>query len=327
MGIELDYDRQKFKKIGVKRFEKYSSGKGVSLFIKLGETKLIQIVDKVETDPIDTIDKYVAKGVKHLFLHLVDYEEFIAAAGNKILDVLTDKNTSTEKLVNSQVDSVNHVHESIKNVGLNETTVGFIGDLAESTLKNIKSDSPISNIIKKVMDKNDYISQLATMTSYMAMATANEMEIKDAETAKKLGIAALLQDATLDDEELAKIQSVDSEEYKALPEDKKILVLSHPAKSSKLLEDAGEYPAELLTLLSQHHEKPEGKGFPNKLGHLKISPLCCIFILAHDYSHMLLTKGNSQETLKEILTIFPDIYSKGNFRKPLEAFFSALKKK
>jgi HD-GYP domain-containing protein (c-di-GMP phosphodiesterase class II) len=325
MGNEKEFDNENFKRMAINRYEKYSVGNPAPVYIKLGEEKFILIIDRDDEDPSETLEKYKSKGIKHVFLEKADFENFIATAGRQILGNLSDPKKDVQSMVDTQVDSVGHIHDSLKNIGMNESTLVLVDNVSDSTLRVLKKDGKVSNLVNKIMGKNDYISQLATMTSYVSMAIMGEMGIKDNDTLKKLGIASVLQDSALDNEKLAKVQGPNDEEFSKLSKYEKELVLEHPTNASKNLKATGSYPDDLITLLEGHHEQPNGAGFPYKIGHLKISPLCCALILAHDYSHIILTMGHNVESLNEIDRVFPDKYDKGNFRKPLACFLKIIK--
>lgn len=325
MANELEFNKENFKRVVINRYGKYSGGNPAAVYIKLGEKKLVLIIDRDDDDPGETIEKYISKGVKQVFLEKADFEDFISKAGSQMLKALDDPKKNVESMVEAQVDSVGLIHDSLKNIGMNDSTLALVDNVSDSTLKALKKDGKVSSLIEKIMGKNDYISQLATMTSYVSMAIMGEMGIKDSDTLKKLGMASILQDSSLDNEKLAKIQGPNDEEFSKLSEYEKELVLNHPLDASKNLKGTGSYSDDFIVLLEGHHEQPNGAGFPYKLGHLKISPICCAFILAHDYSHVILTMGHNVKSLNEIDRVFPDKYDKGNFRKPLAAFFKIIK--
>ena len=41
-------------------------------------------------------------------------------------------------------------------------------------------------------------------------------------------------------------------------------------------------PPDVDSIIAQHHERPDGSGFPRGLTHLRIGPLATVFIVAHD---------------------------------------------
>ncbi|MEO5970315.1 MAG: hypothetical protein ABIQ95_10350, partial [Bdellovibrionia bacterium] len=54
-------------------------------------------------------------------------------------------------------------------------------------------------------------------------------------------------------------------------------------------------PAELENILAQHHEQMDGTGFPRKLTQQHLSPLTCLFILAHEILTFFLENGEAAE--------------------------------
>ncbi len=67
--------------------------------------------------------------------------------------------------------------------------------------------------------------------------------------------------------------------------------------------------------LEQHHEKPDGTGFPKKLRHSTITLLSAIQIVAEDFIENLITTNFDHRVHDELLRKFLLRYYQGNFRK------------
>ena len=68
-------------------------------------------------------------------------------------------------------------------------------------------------------------------------------------------------------------------------------------------------------ILSQHHERPDGTGFPRGMAGKLISPLSALFIMAQDLVHTVMEdpRTNAEDFFKD----HASLYQAGQFKKIL----------
>ncbi|MBI2519262.1 MAG: response regulator [Bdellovibrio sp.] len=108
---------------------------------------------------------------------------------------------------------------------------------------------------------------------------------------EKLAYAAYLHDLYLIDKpHLAKISTkVQLEQQKAnlkFREDR--IVIEHPELMAIQLEKVQVIPADAITIIRQHHELPDGSGFPNGIHFKRFHPMSILFIVAHDLTDYII---------------------------------------
>ena len=89
-------------------------------------------------------------------------------------------------------------------------------------------------------------------------------------------------------------------------------------KAAELARQFQEIPPDVDVIVSQHHEKPDGTGFPRGIGYSYIAPLAMVFMVAHDMAQHFLGHG-SQMDRDAFLAEVRDKYTSSQFRKILEA--------
>jgi response regulator RpfG family c-di-GMP phosphodiesterase len=90
--------------------------------------------------------------------------------------------------------------------------------------------------------------------------------------------------------------------------------------------DMKEVCLDTRNLILVHHERPDETGFPKNLSAKTLSPLSCIYILAHEFSHRLVAKPLTKEILEKSIADFQAHYTSDNFKKPYESFKKVFKK-
>ena len=75
-----------------------------------------------------------------------------------------------------------------------------------------------------------------------------------------------------------------------------------------------EVPANVDIILAQHHERPDGSGFPRSLASNYIAPLSAVFIVAHDLADFVLSSGSDFKMASFLDQMRPH-YNFGQFKK------------
>jgi HD-GYP domain-containing protein (c-di-GMP phosphodiesterase class II) len=137
----------------------------------------------------------------------------------------------------------------------------------------------------------------------------------------KLVYASVLCDITL--AVRPEILSVQSKlEFEArkdeFPEDVQKIYLSHPKDAASLIKRYfSQAPPDTDVLALQHHEQPDGSGFPMGLKADRISPLAALFIVANDFSYYFLK--DDEPSMADFLLKCQSRYDYVNFRKIIKA--------
>src|SRR6185312_15892576 len=98
---------------------------------------------------------------------------------------------------------------------------------------------------------------------YIACAIATQMDWASDSTFQKLTLAAFLHDITLSNHELAQCDTVqEAIDKKTFTEAEIAGFRVHPAKGAEIARQFQEVPPDVDVIILQHHERPDGSGFP-----------------------------------------------------------------
>jgi response regulator RpfG family c-di-GMP phosphodiesterase len=131
-------------------------------------------------------------------------------------------------------------------------------------------------------------------------------------------LAAFFHDVTLESHAMARDNTradLDSLSFLLSPKEAQV-VLEHPTAVATLLRRFPALPPYTTVILEQHHEQPDGSGFPRRLNARQIHPMAALFIMSHDLVDFL-----SESTLATISTFVQqkrDFYLAGKFKSPFE---------
>jgi putative nucleotidyltransferase with HDIG domain len=171
------------------------------------------------------------------------------------------------------------------------------------------------NILDRIeSEKGRYISNHSTMVAHIACAIARGMTWSSDVTYYKLTMAAMLHDITLVNEDLAKIQTLTelSEKGDRFKPSEIDLYKRHVSDAAKIAQEFTEVPPDVDTIILQHHERPDGTGFPRRLSGPYINNLSAVFIIAHEIVQQTLIEGKDLPVIIRALT---EKYESGAFKK------------
>lgn len=298
-----------------------------NLFIKIGQDKYIKLFHEDDNTNVLDIQKYQSKGIHYLYLNRetagwvigqIQSQIDIFLKSNNFRFILRGASDTPEKRFEQKILRINdevHVDKEFKE---------SIDKTVEKIRSIVEKEAKIDSYLKAFKDKQDQyalFTQKMNLTSLIACALAKELDWISKTTMDKLVYAAILSDITLAVRpELLKIKNLaEFEKAKAeLSEEDQKIFLGHPKDAASLIKRYfTSAPPETDALTYQHHEMPDGSGFPLGLRAEKISPLSALFIVATDFSYYFLK--DDEPTMDDFLLKCHSRYDFVNFRKVIKA--------
>jgi len=285
------------------------------VYIKLGDGKFVKLFHK--GDPIERadFDKYQnQKGVDLFFFKKTEYIEVLNKQVKR-LEVLAGTSPIPEAtIIKEVVKSHAAVKDLVKQMGFTQEAQTIAKASVAMTAKIIGSKPKLSKILNDLKKKDgDYVSGHSVALGSVACAIAHKMGWNSASTYFKLSLAAFMHDITLDDK-LAKVESLrDASMAGTFQSDELVKIKLHTVHAADYVRKMNEIPSDVDQIVFQHHEKPDGTGFPRNLSGKFISPLATVFIVAHDVLDFMNKHGG--ESMDGFLDDYENMYKAGNFRK------------
>ncbi len=166
-----------------------------------------------------------------------------------------------------------------------------------------------------------YIS-IGMLVEFKALKNYGDQELQS------LAAAALIHDIDLDE----KTYDRRNEFKEALLKNKKLVdesFLKYQDHSEIAAHVAAAWQGvseDVQKIVLQHHERPDGNGFPFKVKGNEIAPLSCVFILAHELTDFILDEKNQSFDLEPFFEKNRGLYSEGLFRDLLANLRNAVRK-
>jgi len=287
------------------------------VYIRLSPTKYVKLFQ--EGDQFDEADYtriLTEKKLEHLYLRHDECSEFLLKFKNDLLTLLKAEilapNVNPELL-----DAVHETAQELLNkLGATREVQEVVKASIQVTIKAMGKSPKLSDILQRLtIDRDKYISSHSVLLPQIACTLAMSMEWKSEPTLQKLALAAFLHDMPLTNHKLAEITNLTELNRRGdqfTPDEVKAYK-SHPLKASEMAKQFQEVPPDVDTIVLQHHERPDGSGFPRGLSHHHISPLAAVFIVSHELVTALFE--SKPFVLEQFIESKKDLYHAGNFRK------------
>ena len=298
-----------------------------NLFICLGADKYIKIFNEDDNTNVLDIKKYKEKGIQYLYINRetamwvinqIQKQINIFLKANNFRFVLRGASESPEKRFEQKIlriDDEVHVDAEFK-----ETIDKAIENIRSIVEKETHVDHMLE-VIKQNKNEYAFFTQKLNLTSVIACLLAKQLDWISKTTMDKIVFASVLCDITLAVRpSLLRIGSfTDFERLKeTLSDEEQKIYLSHPKDAANLIKRYfTTAPPDTDALASQHHELPDGSGFPLHLKADRISPLAALFIVANDFAYYFLL--DDEPNMEDFLLKCHSRYDFVNFRKVLKA--------
>ncbi|TNF28215.1 MAG: HD domain-containing protein, partial [Deltaproteobacteria bacterium] len=318
-----DYDKSKYKRVRIRRFLNFSNV-DCDVFLKLRKDKFIKIINAGEGYNEEQLERYQQKSVRYVFIPIEQHENFMDAFTDLIMDKLSIvQNMSVEVKQAAELVVFDHIHNMATEYGISKKTATMVRGAIQSNLDTLKKMGNIMDIIDKMMKGKSYISEHSLLLSYISGQICMKTSWGNQNSLEKLSMAALFHDCCIEDDSLA----IEHDEIKKISKewtkDEQHMIEEHAGKAASLINAGENIFSDVDTIIIQHHENPEGTGYPRKLGSLSIAPLSATFIIAEDFVSRIFGKSKDEIDVNSIKKEFEIKYNKGNYKKPLKAFLEA----
>lgn len=267
------------------------------------------------------LEKLAAKGLVHIYIANTDFENVMLQlqnrmANNKFYDPLT-----TEELRASTCNTVHELSKAyINRLGATPEVLEMMKDANQKMQKILDQSPGIFAFVKrfKANCSEEYLK--ISVTNFVLTMTLNKFQWKSHLIIQKSMMASLLCDITMTPQSFDALYNYETNAG-ALEDD----VARHPMLASEILNRKRDLiPSETITIIEQHHERPDGKGFPNGITVTRFNQLAAVFIVCQRFVDLLFKNEFDHSKHHEIIKELQMVYQGGHFDKAMDALISVV---
>lgn len=276
------------------------------VYISLNESKFVKITEENDSEKpdLELLRHYQSKGIEFVYIEKDKFDLLITLYKNHLM---------TYQRPDQKIELASHVFhlslDCLKNMGMSDLQIESTNELVTESIKDLESNKNLYNKYKNVVNNEGYIIGHSMLIIYIASSIIKKTNLNYANTLKKISMASFVHDIYLTDDNLAIAEDL----IKELGENQKYQLFLHGEKASSLLTTNNELFDESKKILLEHHEKPDGSGYPKGINSSNISLLGSLFILCHDISVHLIQNNYDLNLLRVYLENRKEYYSNHHF--------------
>ena len=297
----------------------------VSLYLKLSENNYLKVLNEFALFTEEEKNRYQAKGAKSLWIESALLKEFLKAAAKEIFAKINWAEASLTQGVSTL--AVNHslINTASQAFGWSQEVIDCATKNVQTALAFAEKNPDLKAAVDLYRDKKSM--RLSTHSVILAVATVaaiRKLGWDSNLSAEKLCFAAVIHDMSLTEDFFAnKVTLLSEANPFQLPESpEKTMLLSHAKTAAAILANWPSCPPDVDTIVLQHHERPDGSGFPGGLMASRISPLAAVFIVCEDLIYNCFENFNQDP--KQYFATRKEYYSRGEFKKVYDAVMASL---
>lgn len=252
---------------------------------------------------------------QEIYVHAEDRIVFVNTLTNNLNSILSDDKTDPKLKISAVENSLSVLQEEVfKADSFIEKSIKTLAMSAINTCMEIAQQNPrIAALLRDLLsNRTSYRYKHVQMNIYVCNHIVSNLEWGSNEVKEKLAFVAFFHDIYLTDDKLAEINWSNFEETeKDLNVDEREMVLNHARYAAEIVQKFPRAPIGSDVIIFQHHGMLRGQGFSQTFSN-DLSPLAIIFIIAEEFSHMVLLDenieglGNKKEMMiKSLYEKFP----------------------
>ncbi len=312
-------------KIPIKLLVKYNKKFPFDVYIRLSVDKIIKI-SKENDEITDMLLKYESKGVQEVYVNKMEFAIFL----KNLKESFTNKffGPGKPKTVDEALELVEQGHsvvrEGFAKLGVHESVVDMAKEVTRQSMELMKKVPNILEFYTTYKEKCAPAFMRGMLVGYTSSAMIEHFSWQSSVVKQKAVMAAQLCDLSLSLDEYQELLMWERGEVETKKLDPNIF--NHPLIVADMLavESGGAnlIAPEVINIIKQHHERPDGTGFPKGFSHAKITLLAAINIVAASFIELMIENHFNLEKKDRILSMIQLKYNKGNFKKACEALMA-----
>lgn len=271
---------------------------------------------------VDILRKLQQKDVQVVYIKEADCNRLVEQIGQSMSSsTFYDPKTMQEQ----RVEAVNAAMEVVKSVitqlGVEPETVKLLKTINTRAMTLLSESPSIFGFIKQFKKNCSEEFLLSILTNYIMSLMIDQFPWRSEMVKEKGALASMMCDMILTKQDFQILRDWQKNGGE-LPEK----IRRHPADIADALKrNRVLIPIETITIIEQHHELPDGKGYPYGINANRFNQLSTIFIVSQQFTERLHEAEYNYEKRGEIISKIRSIYGSSKmFEKAIDALVAVV---
>jgi hypothetical protein len=288
-------------------------------YVKLSNNQYMKVLKKEVPFTHAQIQVLARRKVKELYLYRDEAITFLEAS---VVDCihLVNKVRSLKENLQFYVNSISLIQTYLRTLGISVSITELTTRLIDHIHRTFDKEIHLRKLLNIFPFQEGSASEKAVLTIILCDIMSEKINFRSNAARDKLSLSAILCDATLSNDEMTKLTSLNDPSLKLFSPEEINEFKEHPIKASQLASLIPKY-SEVEFIIQQHHEIADGSGFPSKVTSQTITTVSAIFIIANNLSSYICQRELSTDVLKQGLLLLKDTHHKQKFKQPFIALY------
>lgn len=254
------------------------------LYLQMNEKKYVKVLNAGTPFSYEEVDRFTSKNISHLYVHKDDMGPLLNEFRENVFtemyfQSLKEKSTEALKISKSTVELI---QLAAKSLHWSEEIISMGNDNVRMIQNVVSSVNDIGNVFDWFeTDQHDLGVSTGVMLSYFLVALAKELGMTNQRQVEVLTMASFFHDMMLNEYQIRNQEQFIKGMNLGININKNDLekIKNHPLEARSVLMNWDQCPVDLLDIVEQHHELPDGSGFPKGLRSDQLHSLSGIFIV------------------------------------------------
>lgn len=268
------------------------------LYIKIAPKRFIKLMNKGEAVDREVVEKYMEKGVQHLFLLKVQHSKFLVYCDFLSEKIIEKENISAEIKTDQMMQYGDQVLKNFQFQGVTEQNIKFAQNFLSRGVNLLKRIRPNSSdkkdMIMNAMKNYEHTTAMAILGGMLTQS----MGYTSMEKINTISLAILLHDVgKLDLPEHLRGEI----NYQELSDNDRRVYETHPRLGHNKVDGIEGINETVMQAILQHHERRDRTGFPDKISGNSINFVAEIIGICDTYLHYLsFDPGGHEEFISQL---------------------------
>jgi response regulator RpfG family c-di-GMP phosphodiesterase len=283
-----------------------------NLYLEIGTGKFVQVATATNKDMKNVIKHYEPKNVDYFYLEKEDYNTFLQNTKDLLESPVKEEPQNLQEVTFAALDLAFTVaQEQLDALKISKMHQDFVNRSMDRVLTSIKENNDLFKILKNYLTQDDYLVEHSILNIYFTSYLLNKLNWSNDQTVKQMMYACFYHDLEIRDQRLGKIRSLseltDANEIE--------IVKEHTKKAGERMEALKGINHDAYKIILDHHELPDGSGFPQGLQSSNTPPMSCVFILSHDVVDFLIENNFQTQYLASKFQEMEATWNQGNYKR------------
>lgn len=277
------------------------------VYVKRLEGTYTRLFPKGEQADTERLRDYrEAKGVQTLWVKNDEYQAYLLYVDQVTRKVLEANPPAPAPVLAEVVQEMVHLtmlELSVKH-RLDARALGHASQSVRGCLDLLGRDPKSFIHLLRLMARHPYGIRHALSTSVISLMLARHMGLEADKTLMTVGLGGLLHDIGMS------MLPFDAETKESLTAEEWKQVKEHPELGKRMLDSIPAITGEVRMIVLQHHEQPNGRGYPNHLSDRQIYALAQIVSVTDSFTSLLSNRpfrGSSGSAAQALALMTEDI--------------------